>query len=158
VEVDEEERHRVEKAIAIAVRARRESHEEAPVLERVSEVLGRKDRGRAVRCLRDPRRADGRQAGRLQPEKDLVLAAADRERQLLERIECAVDRQEADEMPRRPDGQLPEREGPGGPVAERLLPRQLYEGDRRIAKTEAGERRRGPSVALLDDPQSRFRR
>src|SRR4029079_571128 len=44
VEVDEEERHCVEEAVAVDARARREAHEQAAVLERVGEILRREDR------------------------------------------------------------------------------------------------------------------
>ena len=61
VEVDEEERHRVEEPVAVDARAGRQAHEQPAVLERVGEVLRREDRRRPLRDLRDAGRGDGRQ-------------------------------------------------------------------------------------------------
>ena len=44
MEVDEEQRHRVEEAVAMDARAGREPHQQPPVLERVGEVLRGEDR------------------------------------------------------------------------------------------------------------------
>ena len=133
-------------------RAGRQPHQQPPVLERVGQVLRGEDRGPAVLGLGDAGRGDGRQPGALEVEQDLVLAPAGLERQLLERVQRPVGGQEADEVPRRPDRQLPEGERRGRPVGERRLPRQVDEGDRRVAEVEARKRRHrraGESIAAV---------
>ena len=71
MEVDEEQRHRVEQAVAVGRRHRAEPHQQAPVLDRVAEVLGDEDRVAAVGALGEADRADGRQAGVLEVAQDV---------------------------------------------------------------------------------------
>jgi hypothetical protein len=122
----------------------------------VGEVLGGEDRVAALGRLGDPDGDDRRQAGRLEVQQDVVLTPPDIERQLLQGVEGAVGDQEANEVTGRPDRQLAKREPVRGPRGERLLPRQVDEGDRRIAKPEAGECRR--ALGGRGRPQRRLRR
>ena len=60
--------------------------------------------------------------------------------------------EEADEVARRPDRQLPEGERRGRPLGERRLPGQVDQGDGRVAEAEARERRHrwaGESIAAV---------
>ena len=139
VEVDEEERHRVEEPVAVDARAGRQAHQQPAVLQRVGEILRRQDRHRPLRDLGQAGRGDRRQRRRLEVEQDFVLPPAGRQGQLLERVQGAVGGQEADQVARRPDRQLPEREVLLGPVGERRLPREIDERDRRIAEQEPGK-------------------
>jgi len=53
------------------------------------------------------------------------LPCADAARKLLQGVLAIVDDEEADEVARRPDGQLLEVELVGSPLSERQLPRQV---------------------------------
>ena len=55
MEIDEQPRHGVEEPVAIRARAQREAQQQAPVLDRVREVLGRED-GRVALRVRSPGR------------------------------------------------------------------------------------------------------
>ena len=88
-----------------------------------------------------PAGTDRRQAGGLETQQDVVLAPADAERELLQRVEDAINGEEPDEMAGRPDGQLAEGELVGRPLGERLLPRQLDERDGRVTEAKARESR-----------------
>ena len=115
-------------------RARRKAHEQAAVLKGVDQVFRREDRDLALGNLGEAGGDDRGQAGRLQVEQDVVLASAGLERQLLERVQASIRGQERDQVPRRPDRQLAEREALLWPLGERGFPGQVDERDRRIAE------------------------
>jgi hypothetical protein len=98
------------------------------------------DPGLLIRALGEPDRPDGRQADVLQVEEGVVLAAGDLQRLFLERVERAVDDDEADEVARRADRQLAEDDLVRPPGAERQLPRKAEEALRRLPEPETGER------------------
>jgi len=123
MEIDEQPGHRVEQAFAVRPRSERESEEEPPELERVAQVLRDDDGGLAGR----PNQANRRDRGKphaFQVVQDLVLTLAGVRGLLLEREQRAIDDQEADEMPGRPDRKIPESEI-GRPLREPQLPRQV---------------------------------
>ena len=61
VEVDEQERHRVEEPVAVDAGAGRQAHQQPPVLERVGEILRRQDRHGPLRDLGQAGGVDRRQ-------------------------------------------------------------------------------------------------
>jgi len=127
VKVDEERRHRVQEPVAVAVGGHRDTHEEAPVLERVAEVFRDKDGGVLARTLRDPDRADGRQRQRFEANEHLVLVASVVDRLFLQRIGGLVDDDKPDEMARRAHRQVAQDRLVSAPVLQRQLPRQRQE-------------------------------
>jgi hypothetical protein len=139
VEVHEEAGHGVQQAIAVAAGSERDAHEETPVLEGVAEVLGDQDPLPRLGPLGDPHRPDGRQAGRLEVEEDLVLAAGDVEGLLLEGVEGLATEDEADEVPGRADGELAQHDPVGAPRGEGQLPRERQERLARLAQAKVRE-------------------
>ena len=79
------------------------------------QVFGGEDGRVALRLLRQADRGHGRQAGHLEPAKDLEFGFGDPSRFLLERERPPVEDDEADEVSRRPDRQVAERVGVGRP-------------------------------------------
>src|SRR3954447_7432188 len=98
-------------------------------------------------CLGDAGDLDGRQREALEMEEDVVFAAGDLERQLLERVQHAVRDEEPDEMSRRADRHMAEGEAVARPGGERQLPRQVDEVDRRVAKAEVRKPGHGRGIA-----------
>jgi hypothetical protein len=123
----------------------------------MGEVLGDEDGGVALGCFGYPDRLDRRQPDRLEVAQDGELPRADVTRQLLQRVLAIVDDEEADEVARRPDGQLLEVELVRSPLGERELPRQVEEPVAGFAKAKAREPRQERRVAR-EVGQSRFRR
>ena len=99
MEIDEEERHRVEEPLTMAGWAGRQPHEEPPVLERVGEVRGHEDRALTHRGFGDARRPNGRKARLFETQEHLVLGPAGLDRQLLQGVQDTLGDQEANEMP-----------------------------------------------------------
>ena len=75
MEVDEQQRHRVEQPVAVRRRHLAEAHQQAPVLQRVAQVLGHEDRVAALGPLREAEGAHRRQARLLEVAQDVVLAS-----------------------------------------------------------------------------------
>ena len=139
MEVHEEQRHGIQQPLAVAGADGPEPHQQAPVLHRVAQVLRDQDRVAAARTLGQAHGPDRRQAGILEVAQDVELAVRDLGRQLLERVDDAARDEEADEVPRRADGQLPEAVGGGVPAIERQLPWQVEERGDLVAEAEARE-------------------
>ena len=78
VEVDEEQRHRVQQPVAVGGRDLPEAHQQAPVLHRVAQVLGHEDRVAALGPCREAEGTNGRQPGFLEVAQDLELGLGDR--------------------------------------------------------------------------------
>jgi hypothetical protein len=72
-------------------------------------------------------------------EKGLVLAPRDLQRLLLEGVERGAADDEADQVPRRADGQLAEDDLVAAPGGEGLLPRERQQGLAGLPEAEAGE-------------------
>jgi hypothetical protein len=89
----------------------------------VAQIFGDEHRRRAVGRLREARRDDRGELESPEVGEDLELAPRDLDGQLLQRVELAVDLEEADEVARRPDRDPPEGERVG-PLPERQLPRE----------------------------------
>jgi hypothetical protein len=71
------------------------------------------------------------------------LGIGDAERLLLEREGQAVDDEEADQVARRPDGQVAELERLGRPRSEWLLPGQVEQACATVAQAQLRETRNG---------------
>ena len=127
MEVHQEQGHGIQQPLAVAGADGPEPHQQTPVLHRVAQVLRDQDRVTAVRTLGQAHGTDGRQAGVLEVAQDPELTVRDPRGQLLERVDDAARDEEADEMPGRTDGQLPEAVGGGVPAIERQLPGQVKE-------------------------------
>ena len=140
MQVDEERRHRVEQPLAVRPGSEREPHQQAAVLDRVGEVLGREDRLVAARPRRQADGRDGRQTGRLEPAQDVELGGRDMDGLFLERDDPIVLDEEADEMARRADRQLPEGQAVR-PVGQRQVPRQVEQSRAAAAQSQAREAR-----------------
>ena len=126
MEVDQQPRHRVEQAVAVG--AGGQPHHQPAVLERMGQVFRDEDARVPLRRLGQPDRLDRRQVERLQVAQHVVLAPREVQRQFLQRVRDPFADEEADEVPRRPDGNLAEAEVLLRPGLERLLPRQVEEG------------------------------
>ena len=142
MEVDEEQRHRVQQPVAVRRRDLAEAHQQAPVLHRVAQVLGHEDRVAALGARREAEGAHRRQARLLEVAQDLELGLGDVLGELLERVHEPVGDEEPDEVPRRPDRQLAERVAGRLPLLERQLPRQVEQARDLVAEAEPGERHR----------------
>jgi hypothetical protein len=125
MEVDEKRRHGVEQAIAIRPRTQREAHEQAAVLDRVAEVLGGEDGLVTLRLFRKADCGHGRQAGSLEPAKDLEFGLGDFSRFFLQRKRAPVEDDETDEVSRWTDRQVAKRIGVGRPAGQRRLPGKI---------------------------------
>ena len=91
----------------------------------MAEVLGDEDRVAALRPRREADRTDRGQAGVLEVAQDPVLALGDLAGELLEGVDEALEDEEPDEVPRRPDRQLAEPVARVAPAAQRPLPGQV---------------------------------
>ncbi|HWP62907.1 MAG TPA: hypothetical protein VNO86_05510 [Candidatus Binatia bacterium] len=124
----------------------------------MGEVAGDEDGHLPVRRLGEPDRFDGRQLELLEVPEDVEFPPGDGEGLFLQGEEGAIDDEEANEVPRGPDGQDPEGEPVGGPLGEGALPGQLEEARRRPPEAEVREARSGGGPARPLCRQSRFRK
>ena len=105
----------------------------------MAEILGHEDGVAAFGPGGKAHRADRWQLGVLEVAEHLVLAPGDLLGQLLERIDEAVDDEEADEVARRADGQLAEPVAGVAPRSQRLLPREIEKAGDLVAEDQARE-------------------
>ncbi len=108
MQVDEQPRHRVEQTVPICARAEGEAHQQAAVLEGVDQEIGHEDRGAALVDLREPNGRNGGEALVLEMSQCRELALGDIERFFLQGERRVVRLEEANEMPRGTNRDVPE--------------------------------------------------
>jgi hypothetical protein len=139
MEVYQERSHRIEQPLTVWPRTEWEAHQQAPVLDRIREVLGGEDRLVAYLLLGQADRGHRRETGQLEATKDLELLLGDASRLLLECERAPVHDDEANQVTRGPDRQVAKRVGARGPCREWLLPREVKQARADVPEAELRE-------------------